>query len=79
MGISVSSWSTYPTTFLNSLSETSRPLTRVVPVTVPLLSFLARISKKVDFPAPDAPMMAMTWPGLTRPDIPSRILRLLSV
>ena len=73
--INVSSWSTNPTNFLNSLSETSRPLTRMTPPTTPFLRRRARMSRKVDLPAPEAPIIAITWPGFTCPEIFSMIVR----
>ena len=77
--INVSSWSTKPDTFLKSSSSTSRPFTSVVPETAPRLLLRARMSRNVDLPAPDAPMIASSWPGRAHPETSSRIVRPPSV
>ena len=70
--MSVSSWSTKPTTRRYSDAETCRPLTRISPDTAPRFDLRARRSSRVDLPAPDAPRTAMTSPGWTAPEIESR-------
>src|SRR5271156_3410528 len=56
-----------------SLSGIFSPLTKTSPAVVPRLFFLARISRKVDLPAPEAPMIAMICPGWATPDTSTRI------
>ena len=75
MLMSVSSWLTKPMMFLNSASVTSLPLTRAIPLTLSLLHLRASRLRNVDLPAPNAPMIAMTFPGLIEPEM-SRIVQL---
>lgn len=73
--ISVSSWSTKPMIRRNSSFLTNRPLTFIVPLTVPRFCLRARMSRKVDLPAPEAPMIAVAWPGFRCPVMLSRMSR----
>ncbi|CAN0480085.1 unnamed protein product [Ectocarpus sp. 8 AP-2014] len=66
---STSSWVTYPETPRTSAAVTALPLIRTAPVTRPPLFFFprrrirpAKTFKRVVFPAPEGPMMAVTLP-----------------
>ena len=50
------------------------PFTRISPSIFPMFFLPAKMSKKVVFPAPDSPSIAVTFPGAAYPLIPCKIL-----
>lgn len=56
--MSVSSWSTKPTTRLYSASENLRPFTKISPPIAPRFDLRESRSRNVLLPEPEAPMMA---------------------